>query len=60
MNKEKIGKSLIVAGFIILLIGTVIYIFQQEEEEEIKSIKNLIKEADKIIKENKKPRNISS
>lgn len=53
MNKQKIGKSLILAGFIIAIIGTIIYIFQ-EEEEEIKNIKDLIKEADKIIKENQK------
>ncbi|MFN4219926.1 MAG: hypothetical protein ACK4GJ_03270 [bacterium] len=53
MSKQKIGKSLILAGFIISIIGAIIYIFQ-EEEEEIKNIKDLIKEADKIIKENKK------
>ncbi|MCX7758090.1 MAG: hypothetical protein N2169_00535 [bacterium] len=51
MSKEKIGKSLILAGFIIIVIGTVIYLFQ--EEEEVKNIKDLIKEADKIIKENR-------
>ncbi|MCS7243391.1 MAG: hypothetical protein RMJ36_01470 [Candidatus Calescibacterium sp.] len=50
MSKEKIGKSLILAGFIIIVIGTVIYLFQ--EEEEVKNIKELIKEADRIIKEN--------
>lgn len=50
MSKEKIGKSLILAGFIIILIGTVIYLFQ--EEEEIKNMKDLINEADRIIKEN--------
>ncbi|MFN3995333.1 MAG: hypothetical protein ACK4GR_02240 [bacterium] len=53
MSKQKIGKSLILAGLIISIIGVIIYIFQ-EEEEEIKNIKDLIKEADKIIKENKK------
>ncbi|MCS7165658.1 MAG: hypothetical protein RMJ51_05235 [Candidatus Calescibacterium sp.] len=50
MSKEKIGRSLILAGFIIIVIGVVISLFQ--EEEEIKNIKNLIKEADRIIKEN--------
>lgn len=51
MNNQKIGKSLILAGFIIMVIGTIIYIFQ-EEDEEVKNIKNLIHQADKIIKEN--------
>lgn len=51
MNNQKIGKSLILAGFIIMVIGTIIYIFQ-EEDEEVKNIKNLINQADKIIKEN--------
>lgn len=34
-----------------MVIGTIIYIFQ-EEDEEVKNIKNLINQADKIIKEN--------
>ncbi len=51
MSSQKLGKSLILAGIIIAVIGTIIYLFQ-EEEEEVKDIKNLIKEADRIIKEN--------
>lgn len=51
MSSQKLGKSLILAGIIIAVIGTIIYIFQ-EEDEEVKDIKNLIKEADRIIKEN--------
>ncbi len=47
MDNKKIGKSLILAGFFIMVIGAVIYLF---EEEETKNIKELIKEADKIIK----------
>ncbi|MEM2175690.1 MAG: hypothetical protein QXI58_08750 [Candidatus Micrarchaeia archaeon] len=51
MSSQKLGKSLILAGIIIAVIGTIIYLFQ-EEDEEVKDIKNLIKEADRIIKEN--------
>ncbi|MEN3015460.1 MAG: hypothetical protein ABDH21_05340 [bacterium] len=50
-NTDKIGKSLIMAGLIIMLIGTIIYILH-EEDQEVKNIKQLIKEADKIIQQN--------
>jgi predicted membrane channel-forming protein YqfA (hemolysin III family) len=51
--KEKIGKTLMLVGIVISLVGFVLYVFDQEEDEEVIQIKELIKEADKIIKQSK-------
>jgi len=50
MNSKSIAKSIILAGTIIAIIGIVIYIFS-DEDEEVEDIKNLIKEADRLLKE---------
>jgi len=49
--RERIGKTLMLVGIVISLVGFVLYVFDQEEDEEIVQIKELIKEADKIIKQ---------
>jgi hypothetical protein len=49
----KIGKTLMLVGIVISLVGFVLYVFDQEEDEEVIQIKELIKEADKIIKQAK-------
>jgi len=51
--KEKLGKTLMLVGMVISLVGFVLYVFDQDEDEEVIQIKELIKEADKIIKQSK-------
>jgi uncharacterized membrane protein len=51
--KEKLGKTLMLVGIVISLVGFVLYVFDQEEDEEVIQIKELIKEANKIIKQSK-------
>ncbi len=51
--RERIGKTLMLVGVVISLVGFVLYVFDQEEDEEVIQIKELIKEADKIIKQTK-------
>ena len=52
--KEKVGKVLMLIGITVSLLGFVLYILEQyEEDEEVIQIKELIKEADKIIKQSK-------
>jgi len=51
--RERIGKTLMLVGIVISLVGFVLYVFDQEEDGEVIQIKELIKEADKIIKQSR-------